>query len=250
MIDLFLDNIELVLGADGDAKRVREVILQLAVRGRLVGQDANSTVEALGSLVEVHGGATPSTGKAEYWGAGTPWVSPKDMKSTVIESTQDEVTDRALNETRLRIVPPGTVLVVIRGMILVHSFPVATTAIPVTINQDLKALRPRETVDHRWLVTALSGLKQEVLGLVLRSTHGTCKLPIDTLLGIQLRVPPLAEQHRIVAKVDELMTLCDELETRLARAKSLRERFAESVMQVVTDEPITDATELRLTQPN
>ena len=39
MIDLLLENLGLVIDADGDGKRIRDAILQLAVRGRLVAQD-------------------------------------------------------------------------------------------------------------------------------------------------------------------------------------------------------------------
>lgn len=43
--------------------------------------------------------------------------------------------------------------------------------------------------------------------------------------------PPLAEQHRIVAKVDELMTLCDRLKARLGKAGETRAHLAEAVVK-------------------
>jgi len=44
-------------------------------------------------------------------------------------------------------------------------------------------------------------------------------------------IPPLAEQHRIVAKVDELMALCDQLKTRLAAANQLQQKLADVVVE-------------------
>ena len=50
------------------------------------------------------------------------------------------------------------------------------------------------------------------------------------LLGIPIPFPPLAEQHRIVAKVDELMALCDQLEAELATTHTARHDLLESVL--------------------
>lgn len=51
---------------------------------------------------------------------------------------------------------------------------------------------------------------------------------------MQILVPPLPEQHRIVAKVDELMAFCNTLEAGLTRAKATREQFAASISQALS----------------
>jgi type I restriction enzyme S subunit len=50
------------------------------------------------------------------------------------------------------------------------------------------------------------------------------------LARLSLPLPPLAEQHRIVAKVDELMALCDRLESQLAAAQKESSAFLEAVL--------------------
>lgn len=123
-------------------------------------------------------------------------------------------------------VPPGALLMVVRGMILAHSFPTALTTTEVTVNQDMKALVPFDGTVGRFLLLVTKGLKPEVLTLVERSTHGTCKLPTDDLFRFPMPIAPWAEQHRVVARVDELMGLLDRLEERLAAARTAHVAFA------------------------
>jgi type I restriction enzyme S subunit len=81
-----------------------------------------------------------------------------------------------------------------------------------------------------FLLLLTKGLKPEVMQLVQRSTHGTCKLLTDDLFSLPILIPPLAEQHRIVAKVDELMALCDQLETQLTSTATDSDRLLEAVL--------------------
>jgi type I restriction enzyme S subunit len=237
---------------------LNQTVLQLAVMGRLVPQDpsdepstrssqgvcsdslplelpANWTATTLGEHCEIAGGMTPTKSRDDYWGDGLPWVSPKDMKVEFITDAQDHITERALSETTIRPIPLGSLLVVVRGMILAHSFPVAITRTAVTINQDMKALTPHVSAFAPYLMLVCKGFKYEILKLVERSSHGTCKLETPKLLSFPFGLPPLPEQHRIVAKVDELMALCERLQADLATARDHRARLADTLVQAALE---------------
>ena len=95
-------------------------------------------------LGEWRGGGTPSKQNLRYWTEGKiPWVSPKDMKSDLINGAQDLITQAALDDGAVNIIPAGSVLIVTRSGILVHSVPVGVTQVDVAINQDIKALIAR-----------------------------------------------------------------------------------------------------------
>jgi type I restriction enzyme S subunit len=238
-------------------KQLRQTVLNLAVRGLVVPQDPKDELASrlLGErqvfldseaepwklpsgwawssfnlIGETLGGGTPSKTDSEFWRGSIPWVSPKDMKVDVIADTQDHISTLAIEQSAARLIPTGSLLMVVRGMILAHSFPTASTAVPVTINQDMKAIVPFRPDLIRFLLLLTKGLKPEVLRLVLRSTHGTCKLLTDDLFSLPIPIPPLAEQCRIVAKVYELMALCDRLETQLTTAETETSRLLESVL--------------------
>lgn len=65
---------------------------------------------------------------------------------------------------------------------------------------------------------------------------GNQNLALRLIKNFILPIPPLAEQHRIVAKVDELMALCDRLEAGLAAADTARGRLLEALIHEALDE--------------
>ncbi len=208
---------------------------------RLVNEDENPSEIPAGwatvtipDLCSIGGGATPSKAKSGYWDGTIPWVSPKDMKVALIDDAQDHVSPLALEETRLPVVPKGSLLVVVRGMILAHSFPVAITRVQVTINQDMKSLTPIEPGLAPYLVLVCLGFRDEILRLVDRSTHGTCKMESEKLFSYQFGLPPLPEQSRIVARVTELRALCANLRQNLAAARQTQSRLTEAMAMVET----------------
>lgn len=93
---------------------------------------------------------------------------------------------------------------------------VALTTREVTINQDMKALLPCEPRTQEFLLTAFRSFERQALTAIERSSHGTCKLKTEVLHDFVMPIPPLAEQRRIVAKVEQLMALVDALERQLA----------------------------------
>jgi type I restriction enzyme S subunit len=66
-------------------------------------------------------------------------------------------------------------------------------------------------------------------GLAVTSS-GLYNLSVGKIRNIQIPIPPLAEQHRIVAKVDELMALCDRLEAQLTTTQTESRRFLDAVL--------------------
>jgi len=86
-------------------------------------------------------GSTPRRSNEEYWGGDILWVSPKDMKTDRIVDTEDHMTEKALEETNSKIIPPKSLIMVTRSGILEHSFPVAIkrlwSAFPKFLNTDL-----------------------------------------------------------------------------------------------------------------
>lgn len=239
---------------------LRKTILNLAVHGRISKPDARdgtveSTVPALasralktkdrghpshwiqvklGELGTWKGGGTPSKSVSEYWSGTMPWVSPKDMKKLRISEAEDHISEAAIEGSSVQLIPENSLLMVVRGMILGRAFPVALTTREVTINQDMKALLPHAPETAEFLLFVLRAFEPVVLASIERSSHGTCKLLTEVLHSFPIPIPPLAEQRRIVAKVDELMALVDQLEEQQQERYKLAEAFTKACVASFT----------------
>jgi len=164
---------------------------------------AHWEVAPLGYMVRVLGGGTPSKQREDFWGGPIPWVSPKDMKRDIIDDAEDSITVQALQSTNIPIVQPPAVLMVVRGMILAHTVPIALTATPLTVNQDMKALLPIPGLLAGFLALYLQAVNPTLLVYVEEAGHGTKRLPSELWQKLTLAVPPIDEQQRIAEQVDQ-----------------------------------------------
>ncbi|MDX2248126.1 MAG: restriction endonuclease subunit S [Bacteroidia bacterium] len=169
-------------------------------------------------------GGTPSKKNNGYWSGDIPWVSPKDMKSEYIEDSIDKITLEGANSGS-KIIPPNSILIVVRGMILLHSFPVAITGKNVAFNQDMKALLPSTDFLPKTLFYFLKKKSSEILSLSSESSHGTKSIPSEVLFGMQIPLIPKEDQIVFVKKIEvieaSITDAIGRLETSRALQKSL-----------------------------
>ncbi|MFI9653286.1 restriction endonuclease subunit S [Guyparkeria sp. GHLCS8-2] len=186
-------------------------------------------------LVKMTGGMTPSTNNPLYWDGETPWVSPKDMKRPELFDAEDHVTDLALKETALNLIEEGSVLMVVRGMILAHSFPVAINRVPVVLNQDMKALKPREELLPEYLSFLLDSITDYILTLVETSAHGTKALRTDQWKELAIALPPIDEQESIAEQITQSLAELDALDRATKETvKKLEEYRSALITSAVT----------------
>lgn len=189
-----------------------------------------STARTLADLVTIRGGGTPSKSDPFYWEGKIPWITPKDMKRRELSDAIDHISERATQETAAKLIDPGAVLVVVRGMILAHTFPSALLRVPAAINQDMKALVSNGEILPEFLCTIFWAHNERILALVEKSTHDTRKLETLKLLGIKIPVPSLSEQRRILAGLDALQTQVDALERLQAETAAELDAMLPSIL--------------------
>lgn len=170
-------------------------------------------------IVRTSSGGTPTTTIPEFWGGNIAWISPKDFgDKTQISSSELSISKMGQEAARLELLPIGTVVIVVRSGILVHSLPTAVLKIPATINQDIKALHLLSDIDPFFLTYFLNVHQERLLPLIRK--HGATVHSINTpeLLRLEIPVPPIDIQRRLVAELDVARA---ERDRELAEAGSL-----------------------------
>ncbi len=255
-------------------KKLRELILELAVRGKLVPQEPNDEpadellkriqVEKakliaegnikkdkplppitdeekpfelpkgwewvrLGLIGDWGAGATPLRSVSSYYGGKMPWFKSGELTADFIDSAEETITDLALKECSLRLNQPGDVLIAMYGATIGKA---AILKIPGTTNQAICACTPNTGIFNRYLLVLLKALKSNFIGQGAGGAQPN--ISREKIIATIAALPPTEEQYRIVAKVDELMALCDQLETQHIHAAEAHEKLVSHLLGTLT----------------
>lgn len=178
----------------------------------------------LRGLFEFQGGGTPSKENPEFWSGTIPWVSPKDMKSPVVADTQDRITESAVHESATRLVPPSSILMVVRSGILKHTIPTALNRVVVALNQDMKALIALRDLDQRYFRYFIEGHQDRFLSFWRKLGATVESLETERIKATKVPVPPLPTQKAIADFLDRKTAAIDAL---IAGKKKLLDLLAE-----------------------
>ena len=190
-------------------------------------------VVSLSDVCQFQSGGTPSKKNPEFWRGTIPWVSPKDMKRPRLEDVSDHISQKGL-ENGSKLAPAGSVLVVVRGMILAKTVPVALAEVPMAINQDMKAIIPGPKLRSDFLLYALETLRDSLFKKVGRSGHGTCTLMSHEISSFKIPLPDLETQKDVAAAIQNLERKKELHEEKLAQLRDLFRTLLHELMTAKT----------------
>jgi type I restriction enzyme S subunit len=164
-----------------------------------------------------HGG-TPSKSNSAFWGGDIPWVSPKDMKTTLLVGAQDSITLKGVEESATSLVPAGSILTVVRSGILAHSVPFAIAGRPLTFNQDIKAIQvTSDKVTSEYIYWLLRSKEPEILARGVKKGATVHSLQSGFLEKLTVPILPKSHQQRIVdllARAENIVRMRREAEQK------------------------------------
>lgn len=185
------------------------------------------------------GGGTPSKAVPSYWNGPIPWVSPKDMKTKVIRSTIDGITESAVENSAAKRVPAGSVLIVARSGILAHTLPIAVTAVEATLNQDMKALTLSGEMSSDFIAWGLRAFEQAILNKCRKGGTTVHSIEMPSLVAFELPIPPTNEQRRIVDKIEAMFERIDKGVENLRGAKATLALYRQSLLKSAFEGKLT-----------
>jgi type I restriction enzyme S subunit len=277
-----LANFERISEAPDAIARLRRFILDLAVRGKLVEQDqedepaeellaaissesqqvkgrrkasprsAGQVSEGpfgvpslwewtqLGAIGDWGSGSTPSRGRSDYYGGAISWFKSGELNDNkCLRESDEKITHLALEQCSFRLNSPGDVLIAMYGATIGK---LAILGEEAVTNQAVCACTPCWGVDTEYLYLFLLAQRDEFR----LASEGGAQPNISKvkIVNTLIPLPPLAEQHRIVAKVDELMALCDQLEAARQQLEQGRERLVAATLQRL-NQPAADPASFR-----
>ena len=152
-------------------------------------------------------GKTPDMSEPAYWQNGNvQWFTSKDMKTKYLTESQLKITELAVNDMTLY--PANTLLWVVRSGILKSSLPICILKQPATINQDIKAYQLYQSSMIDYVYYMLKGMEARILDNYVKRITTVHSLKFDELISkLVVPIPPIAEQNRIVAKINEMFAM-------------------------------------------
>lgn len=172
-------------------------------------------------------GGTPTASRKDFYQNGSiPWAVIGDLNGGLMTETASKITQKALSESSAKMIPSGSVLVAMYGASIGK---VAMTGVECCTNQAIAHCVPDRTlIEGDYLLLLATSLKKHLIGMGKGAAQPNISQTV--LKHLLVDIPQVLEQKLILAKVDELMALCDELERNLLARENIAEKYSKSII--------------------
>jgi type I restriction enzyme S subunit len=180
----------------------------------------------LGKVATWGSGGTPSRSKPSYYNGNIPWVKTGELKNTIVSKTSETITEEGLANSSAKLFPKGSIVIAMYGATIGRT---SILGMDAATNQACAVANPYEGLLIN--VYLYYYLKSQKNTFINQGKGGAQKNISQTVIKKHpLPLPPLAEQKRIVAKLDTSMGHVERSKERLAKVPALLKAFRQSVL--------------------
>ncbi len=165
-------------------------------------------------------GATPPKTNPAYYGGSIPWLKTGDLNDGFISEIPEFITDLALEKTSVRLNPVGSVLMAMYGATIGK---LGILEIPATTNQACCACIPYNGIHNRYLFYYLMSMRRTYISMAEGGAQPN--ISKEKIVNSLLPLPPLDEQKRIIAKIEELLPLVDRYAVAYEKLEKFNAKF-------------------------
>ena len=173
-------------------------------------------------------GATPPRTNPAYYGGTIPWLKTGDLNDGLINEIPEFITDLALEKTSVRLNPVGSVLMAMYGATIGK---LGILEIPATTNQACCACIPYNGIHNRYLFYYLMSMRRTYISMAEGGAQPN--ISKEKIVNSLFPLPPLAEQKRIVAKIEELLPLVDRYAASYEKLEQFNAKFPEDMKKSI-----------------
>ncbi|PUE48547.1 hypothetical protein B9Z45_15890 [Limnohabitans sp. 2KL-17] len=193
-------------------------------------------VMEIGAFCQTGSGGTPSRSQLErYYGGVIPWVKSGELREGLITATEEHVTELALKETSVKLVPAGAVLLAMYGATVGR---LAILGVEATTNQAVCHIVPDDKIAYtKYLYHALSAQVPQIVAMGVGGAQPNISQGL--IKTLKVFVPPLPEQRRIAAILDQ----ADALRAKRREALAQLDSLTQSIFMEMFGDPVANSKE-------
>jgi len=224
-----------LLTAQKQLKTYRQSLLKSAFEGKLTNPNLKAgelpkgwEVKKLGEVGEIVSGGTPSTKIPEYWDGKISWITPADLsgyQNKIIFHGKKSITEAGLKSSSTRLIRKGSVLFSSRAPIGY----VVMAGNELCTNQGFKSIVPNEFILSEYLFYYLKSSKQKAEKVASGTTFK--EISLKAFSQLEILIPPLLEQQKIVAILESKLTICDKIEETIKTSLQQSETLRQSILK-------------------
>lgn len=187
----------------------------------------------VGEIGSWSAGATPSRSHPEYYGGNIPWLKTGDLNDGDIYEVPESITEEGVRHSSVRLNPVGSVLMAMYGATIGK---LGILKIEATTNQACCACICYEGMWNKYLFYYL--LSQRKNYIAMGAGGAQPNISKDKIVNSIIALPPLAEQKRIVAKIEELMPFVEQYAAASTKLNMLNASFPEMMKKSILQEAV------------